>query len=197
MKDKNIAAILAFPLFGGWGAHKFYLGQVGAGIVYLAFAWTLIPAIIAFFEFIILALMDRDEFNRRYNGSHVLGGAPVVVNMLPPGPAYYPPNYSQHPQSGYPQPGYPHQGYPPPGYPSYPPTGGYPGVYPPGTQPPGVSVATTMSSGTGPSGQESSVRGAPVDEVIARIEKLNELRIAGLLTDEEFAQQKARVLQQM
>ena len=37
MKDKNIAAILAFPLFGGWGAHKFYLGQVGAGIVYLAF----------------------------------------------------------------------------------------------------------------------------------------------------------------
>lgn len=194
MKDKNIASILAFPLFGGWGAHKFYLGQVGAGIVYLAFAWTLIPAIIAFFEFIILALMDRDEFNRRYNGSNVLGGAPVVVNMLPPGPAYYPPNYGQHPQQGYPQ------GYPPPGYPGYPPPGGYPGVYPPGTQPPGgVPPTAPMSSGTGPTGQEapSSGRGAAVDEVIARIEKLNELRIAGLLTDEEFAQQKARVLQQM
>ncbi|MCY1006317.1 SHOCT domain-containing protein [Nannocystis pusilla] len=33
--------------------------------------------------------------------------------------------------------------------------------------------------------------------MIARIEKLNELRIAGLLTDEEFTQQKARVLQHM
>ena len=31
-------------------------------------------------------------------------------------------------------------------------------------------------------------------DVIARLEKLNELRIAGLLTDEEFAQQKSRVL---
>lgn len=182
MKDKNIAAILAFPLFGGWGAHKFYLGQVGAGIVYLAFAWTLIPAIIAFFEFIILALMDRDEFNRRYNGNNVLGGAPVVVNMLPPAPAYYPPNHGQYP------PGYPHSGYPPPGYPHYP-----PGAYPPGVVPGGP-----MSQGTGSSGQEAPGRGgAAVDEVIARLEKLNELRIAGLLTDEEFAQQKARVLQQM
>ncbi|MBZ5709863.1 NINE protein [Nannocystis pusilla] len=186
MKDKNIASILAFPLFGGWGAHKFYLGQVGAGIVYLAFAWTLIPAIIAFFEFIILALMDRDEFNRRYNGGNALSGAPVVVNMLPPAPAYYPPNHAQYPP-GYPQPGYPQPGYP------YPP-GAYPGVYPPGTQP------GQVASGTGPSGQEASAAGrggAAVDEVIARIEKLNELRIAGLLTDEEFAQQKARVLQHM
>jgi len=192
MKDKNIASILAFPLFGGWGAHKFYLGQVGAGIVYLAFAWTLIPAIIAFFEFIILALMDRDEFNRRYNGGNALSGAPVVVNMLPPAPAYYPPNFAQYPQPGYPQPGYPQPGYPQPGYP-YPP-GAYPGVYPPGTQPPGQ-----MASGTGPSGQDTAAArgGAAVDEVIARIEKLNELRIAGLLTDEEFAQQKARVLQHM
>ena len=181
MKDKNIAAILAFPLFGGWGAHKFYLGQVGAGIVYLAFAWTLIPAIIAFFEFIILALMDRDEFNRRHNGSNQLGGSPVVVNMLPPAPAYYP--QGGHPQGGYPQGGYPQGGYPQGGYPQYP-----PGMYPPGH----------MSHGAGPSGQEHAppIR-AGVDEVIARIEKLNELRVAGLLTDEEFAQQKARVLQQM
>lgn len=186
MKDKNIAAILAFPLFGGWGAHKFYLGQVGAGIVYLAFAWTLIPAIIAFFEFIILALMDRDEFNRRYNGSNVLGSSPVVVNMLPPAPAYYPPTYPQYPP-GYPPPGYP------PGYPHYP-----QGAYPPGAYPPGVAPGpqAQVASGTGSSGQASSGAGR-VEDVIATIEKLNELRIAGLLTDEEFAQQKARVLQQM
>jgi len=34
-------------------------------------------------------------------------------------------------------------------------------------------------------------------DIVARLEKLNELRIAGLLTDDEFAQQKARVLDQL
>lgn len=177
MKDKNIAAILAFPLFGGLGAHKFYLGQVGAGIVYLAFAWTLIPAIVSFFEFVILALMDRDEFNRRYNGSYALGQSPVVVNMLPPGPAYYP-----HPHQPYP---------PPPGYPPYP----YPGsIYPANTYPqPGYPPP---QPGYPPPSASPPPR-ASTDEVIARLEKLNELRIAGLLTDEEFAQQKARILDQL
>ena len=33
MKDKNIAAILAF-FFGWMGAHKFYLGQIGSGVVF-------------------------------------------------------------------------------------------------------------------------------------------------------------------
>jgi|JI6StandDraft_1071083.scaffolds.fasta_scaffold01728_7 TM2 domain-containing membrane protein YozV len=190
MKDKNTAAVLAF-FFGGVGAHKFYLGQTGAGIVYLAFAWTLIPFFIAFVEFIVLALMDRDEFNRRFNGSHTLGASPVIVNMLPPGPGYYPqhqpPGPGMYPQQGYPQPGmYPQQGYPQPGmypqpgvYPGHPPANGYP--YPPGTGP----------YPQGPMHPPTQV------DIVARLEKLNELRIAGLLTDDEFAQQKARVLDQL
>ena len=64
-KNKVTAAILAFVL-GGFGIHKFYLGQVGMGIVYLLFCWTFIPAIIAFIEFIILLVMSDDEFNRKY-----------------------------------------------------------------------------------------------------------------------------------
>ena len=189
MKDKNIAAILAFPLFGGWGAHKFYLGQVGAGIVYLAFAWTLIPAIVSFFEFIILALMDRDEFNRRYNGTNVLGASPVVVNMLPPAAPYYPPYQPQ----GYPPGVYPPPGYPPPGYPG----GGYPpGAYPPPGYPPGTYPQMGHQFyGPGPSGQPQQRPSS--DDIVAKLEKLNELRIAGLLTDEEFAQQKARILDQL
>nr|WP_257719828.1 TM2 domain-containing protein [Psychrobacter urativorans] len=59
------AALLAFFL-GGFGAHKFYLGKVGMGILYLIFFWTFIPAIIAFIEFIILLVMSDDEFNRKY-----------------------------------------------------------------------------------------------------------------------------------
>ena len=36
MKDKNVAAILAFFL-GGLGVHRFYLNQIGLGFVYLIF----------------------------------------------------------------------------------------------------------------------------------------------------------------
>ncbi len=195
MKDKNIAAIMAF-FFGWMGAHKFYLGQVGAGVVYLVFSWTAIPLMISFIEFIMLALMDKDEFNRRFNGSHALASGPLVVNMLPPGPGYYPPPQPSpgyppgyHPQ-GYPQPGYPQQGYPQPGYPQQ----GYPQQQQQGyPQQQSIVYPSYPAPGTGP---VPSVSGAPVD-IVARLEKLNELRIAGLLTDDEFAQQKARILDQM
>ncbi len=51
-KNKIVAALLAF-FFGGLGIHKFYLGRVGQGILYILFCWTGIPSIIAFIEFII------------------------------------------------------------------------------------------------------------------------------------------------
>lgn len=66
MRNKVIAALLAFFL-GALGAHKFYLGQTGAGIIYLLFFWTFIPGIVAFFEFIILLVMSDRDFNARYN----------------------------------------------------------------------------------------------------------------------------------
>ncbi|EOW7235823.1 TM2 domain-containing protein, partial [Cronobacter sakazakii] len=51
---------------GGFGAHKFYLGKIGQGLLYLIFCWTFIPSIIAFVEFIIY-LCDTDEnFARKY-----------------------------------------------------------------------------------------------------------------------------------
>ena len=64
-KSKTAAALLAFFL-GGIGIHKFYLGQSGAGIVYLLFCWTLIPSIVAFIEFIILLAMSDAEFDRKF-----------------------------------------------------------------------------------------------------------------------------------
>jgi len=213
MKDKNIAAILAF-FFGWMGAHKFYLGQIGSGVVYLAFSWTAIPLFVSFIEFIILALMDKDEFQRRFNGSHTLAASPVIVNMLPPAPNFYPPAQQpapgyppgMYPQGGYPQAGYP-QPYPPGVYPpgAYPPggypQGAYPQGYPQGSYPQGSypqpyppGVYPQSAPGTGPF---AAVPQQPQLDVVGRLEKLNELRIAGLLTDEEFAQQKARILDQM
>lgn len=65
-KSKGVAALLAFFL-GGFGIHKFYLGQIFWGIIYLLFCWTFIPAIIAFFETFIILFMDETKFNRRFS----------------------------------------------------------------------------------------------------------------------------------
>ncbi len=50
--NKVVYCLLALFL-GGIGAHKFYAGKIGLGIVYLIFCWTFIPSVIAFIEFII------------------------------------------------------------------------------------------------------------------------------------------------
>jgi TM2 domain-containing membrane protein YozV len=65
-KSKSTAALLAL-FFGGFGIHKFYLGRTAAGILYLIFFWTLIPAIIAIIEFIMLLVMSDSEFNKKFN----------------------------------------------------------------------------------------------------------------------------------
>jgi TM2 domain-containing membrane protein YozV len=170
MKDKSTAAILAL-FMGGIGVHKFYLGRIGAGIAYLVFAFTFVPALLGLIDFFILALMDQDEFNRRYNGHQLQPG--VVVNMLPP--------------PGYPPPGYP---YPPP-YPppTVHPSHAHPGAYPQAPQP--------MPPGYPPQQPPQPMPARSLDELAAQLERLNELRIAGLLTDDEFAQQKARLLASM
>jgi TM2 domain-containing membrane protein YozV/ribosomal protein L40E len=64
-KSRIVAAVLAFFL-GGLGVHKFYLGQIGMGILYLIFCWTFIPSIIAFVEFILFLAMNDEKFNQKY-----------------------------------------------------------------------------------------------------------------------------------
>ena len=64
-KSKGAAVPLALFL-GGFGVHKFYLDQIFLGIVYLLFCWTFIPAIISFFEAIILLFTSESDFNRRF-----------------------------------------------------------------------------------------------------------------------------------
>lgn len=70
MKSKTTAALLAFFL-GGIGAHRFYLGQVGKGFLYLIFCWTLIPGFIALIDFIIFLTMSEKNFNIKYNQEHL------------------------------------------------------------------------------------------------------------------------------
>ncbi len=85
MKNKVTAGLFGI-LLGGFGAHKFYLGNVGLGIVYLLFCWTGIPEIIGLIEGIIILGMSDQEFNQKYNPGY-----------MPPAPQYYPPNYPPAP----------------------------------------------------------------------------------------------------
>lgn len=62
-KSKSTAVVLAFFL-GGLGAHKFYMGHNGWGVVYLLFCWTFIPALIAIIDVIVLLCMSQEAFEK-------------------------------------------------------------------------------------------------------------------------------------
>ncbi len=58
-KDRTTALLLTLFL-GGLGAHRFYLGQVGVGVLYLVFAVTFIPVVVSLIElFLIGSRVDR------------------------------------------------------------------------------------------------------------------------------------------
>lgn len=63
-KSKEAAGILAI-LLGGLGVHKFYMGRIGLGILYLVFVWTLIPIIVGLIEGIIYLVEDDAKFQTR------------------------------------------------------------------------------------------------------------------------------------
>lgn len=66
-KGVNQIAYGLFALFlGGFGVHKFYVGKVGLGVVYLLFCWTFIPAIIALVEGIIAFTKKADAEGNIY-----------------------------------------------------------------------------------------------------------------------------------
>lgn len=65
MKSKVVAGVLGI-LLGGWGAHKFYLGKIGSGILYILFCWTGIPSIVGLIEGIMYLVADDKTFNAKY-----------------------------------------------------------------------------------------------------------------------------------
>ncbi len=60
---KSKAAVTLWAIFlGGFGAHKFYMGSWGWGIVYLLTCWLYVPFFVAIAEWIRYVLMTDDEF---------------------------------------------------------------------------------------------------------------------------------------
>ncbi|MEW8986617.1 MAG: NINE protein [Bacillus sp. (in: firmicutes)] len=68
-KSKTTAGVLGI-LLGGLGAHKFYLGRWGWGIIYLLFCWTYIPAIIGFIEGIMYLISNPNDFARKHDPAY-------------------------------------------------------------------------------------------------------------------------------
>ena len=66
MKSRVVAAILAF-VFSFIGAHNFYLGKTGKGMLCLFFCWTYIPTLMSLFDFVRLLAMSDADFDRQYN----------------------------------------------------------------------------------------------------------------------------------
>ncbi len=69
LKDKNITGILALLL--GWaGIHRFYLNQVGLGILYVLLMFTGISFLLGVIDAIAFFSMDQDRFDIKYNREH-------------------------------------------------------------------------------------------------------------------------------
>ncbi len=68
-KNRKIAAILALAgaIVPVSGFHKFYLGQIRWGLVYVLLSWTPIPHIASGIEAVWYLIQDRDEFDRLFN----------------------------------------------------------------------------------------------------------------------------------
>ena len=65
-KPNRTMAILLALFFGGFGAHKFYMGKPALGILYLLFCWTGIPGIVALIELILYLVIGEKEFRKRH-----------------------------------------------------------------------------------------------------------------------------------
>ncbi len=66
MRNKTAAGL--FALFLGWaGVHRFYLGQVGLGILYFCLMFLFISPILGLIDAVVLFGMSEEEFNRKYN----------------------------------------------------------------------------------------------------------------------------------
>jgi TM2 domain-containing membrane protein YozV len=64
--SRRVAAAIFAILLGSFGVHRFFLGQIGWGILYVLFCWTFIPAVAGLIEGILYLTMSEEEFEAKY-----------------------------------------------------------------------------------------------------------------------------------
>jgi len=79
VQKNEVVGVLLAVLLGHFGAHRFYMGEIGWGIVYLAFCWTGIPTILGFIECFLMPGRVRE-----YNVAHAMMLA-AQVRVMPVG----------------------------------------------------------------------------------------------------------------
>ncbi len=86
-KSRPLAIVLAL-LLGGFGIHRFYVGPVVWGVIYLIFFWTGIPGFIAWLEALYWLTRNDVEWAQKYGGpvqksNGVAIGCLWIVALLP------------------------------------------------------------------------------------------------------------------
>jgi TM2 domain-containing membrane protein YozV len=83
-RDEVVGVLLAI-LLGGFGAHHFYLGRVGLGILYIVFSWTGIPWVLGWIECFFMPGRVRV-----YNAVQAAGLAAMLGIAIPGWVGYHP-----------------------------------------------------------------------------------------------------------
>jgi TM2 domain-containing membrane protein YozV len=81
LKSQTVAALLA-AFLGGFGVHRFYLGKILSGVLYLLFCWTGIPGLIAFVEIFWIAFMNQEDWAKKYNHGQLTNPVHIAVKIL-------------------------------------------------------------------------------------------------------------------
>lgn len=81
IKSQTTAAVLC-ALLGGFGAHRFYLGPLWTGVVYLLLCWTGISGLIALVETYIIAFSSQEAWARKHNNGVVTPPVHIAVKIL-------------------------------------------------------------------------------------------------------------------
>ena len=64
--SRRVAAAIFAILLGSFGVHRFYLRQIGWGILYVVFCWTGIPLFAGVIEGIMYLTMSDEQFAAKY-----------------------------------------------------------------------------------------------------------------------------------
>ena len=165
-KDKTTAGVLGI-LLGTFGAHKFYLGETGKGLLYLLFCWTYIPAIVGLVEGIQYLSMDQDEFQHQYGQQlpdSQIGTDRQLAEPRSSQSSSSPPQKRGH--EGTDEPEMNHQ----------------------------IAQNVTVNVADDETSTDASDDSNEQLGVAEEIEKLEELRRSGAISDEEFERQKKKLL---
>ncbi|HHB91890.1 MAG TPA: NINE protein [Thioploca sp.] len=77
---KKLTLLLLTLFTGGFGIHRFYLGNYLWGTIYLLFFWTFIPVLISLIEYVIFLFKSSDKIEESYEAHE---STVAIVMILP------------------------------------------------------------------------------------------------------------------